>query len=182
FSPAMKASNLTWDAATLDAYLTDPQKVVPSNKMPFPGLKTERERSAVIALLTETSKSGGAAAAPAPDQRAQAPAPPTHAEPVPPASSTAIPGPSYVPGLRYTLRTGIAEGRMVFIGVGGSIDGQVNPLLSAAEGQVVQVTLINGEGAEHDIVFDNQGPAGSSAHIVGKGASTSIAFPAAKAG
>ena len=52
FSPAMKASNLTWDAATLDAYLADPQKVVPGNKMPFPGLKTERERSAIIALLT----------------------------------------------------------------------------------------------------------------------------------
>ena len=181
FSPAMKASNLTWDAATLEAYLTDPQKVVPGNKMPFPGLKTERERSAVIALLAETSRSGGAAAAPAPVQNAQAPAP-TQAEAVPSTSSAAIPGPSYVAGLRYTLRTGIAEGRMVFIGVGGSIDGQVNPLLSAAEGQVVQVTLINGEGAEHDIVFDNQGPAGSSAHIVGKSASTSIAFPAAKAG
>ena len=51
FSAAMKASNLVWDAATLDAYLTDPQKVVPGNKMPFPGLKTERERSAVVALL-----------------------------------------------------------------------------------------------------------------------------------
>ena len=59
--------------------------------------------------------------------------------------------------LRYTLRTGIAEGRMVFIGVGGTIDGQVNPVLSAAEGQVVQITLINGEGAEHDIVFADQG-------------------------
>lgn len=183
FSPAMKASNLTWDAATLDAYLTDPQKVVPGNKMPFPGLKTERERNAVIALLAGTSKSGGAAAAPAPAaQNAQAPTPPaTSTEPVP-STSSAIPGPSYVPGLRYTLRTGIAEGRMVFIGVGGSIDGQVNPVLSAAEGQVVQVTLINGEGAEHDIVFDNQGPAGSSEHIVGRGASTSIAFAAAKAG
>jgi nitrite reductase (NO-forming) len=181
FSPAMKASNLVWDAATLDAYLTDPQKVVPGNKMPFPGLKTERERNAVIALLTQTSKSGGAAATPAPaGQNAQAPVSPTN-EPVPSASA-AVPGASYLPGLRYTLRTGIAEGRMVFIGVGGTIDEQVNPVLSAAEGQVVQVTLINGEGAEHDVVFDNQGPAGSSAHIVGKGASTSIAFPAAKAG
>ena len=184
FSPAMKASNLTWDAATLDAYLADPQKVVPGNKMPFPGLKTDRERSAIIALLTNMSKSGGGAAAAAPAaSTAQAPAPSAApSEPVPSASSAAITGPSYVPGLRYTLRTGIAEGRMVFIGVGGSIDGQVNPLLSAAEGQVVQVTLINGEGAEHDVVFDDQGPAGSSAHIVGKGASTSIAFPAAKAG
>ena len=30
------------------------------------------------------------------------------------------------------------------------------PLLSAAEGQVVQLTLINGEGAEHDIVFPDR--------------------------
>lgn len=183
FSPALKASNLTWDPTTLDAYLADPQKVVPGNKMPFPGLKTERERNAVIALLTETSKLRGAAAAAVPaTPNAGTPEPATLAEPVPSASPASSPGSNYMPGLRYTLRTGIAEGRMVFIGVGGSIDGQINPVLSAAEGQVVQVTLINGEGAEHDIVFDNQGPAGSSAHIVGRGASTSIAFPAAKAG
>ena len=37
YSPAMKGSNLTWDVATLDAYLSDPQKSVPGNKMPFPG-------------------------------------------------------------------------------------------------------------------------------------------------
>jgi nitrite reductase (NO-forming) len=122
--------------------------------------------------------------APAPAaQNAQAPAPALpQAEPVLSTSTAGIPEPSYVPGLRYTLRTGIAEGRMVFIGVGGSVDGQINPVLSAAEGQVVQVTLINGEGAEHDVVFDGQGPGGSSAHIVGRGASTSIAFPATKAG
>ena len=63
---------------------------------------------------------------------------------------------SYIPDVRYTLRSGIAEGRMVFIGVGGSDRRQVNPVLSAAEGQVVQITLINGEGAEHDIVFPEQ--------------------------
>ena len=71
---------------------------------------------------------------------------------------------------------------MVFIGVGGAIDGQINPLLSAAEGQVVQVTLINGEGAEHDVVFSDQGAAGASPHIVGRGANTNIAFVASKAG
>ena len=38
------------------------------------------------------------------------------------------------------LRSGIAEGRMVYLGVGGTIDGQVNPLLSAAEGQIVQIS------------------------------------------
>jgi len=194
FSPAMKSSGLTWDVATLDRYLADPQKVVPGNKMPFPGLKTENERSAVIAYLVAAS--GGAGAAPA-QQQAQAPsqqapaqqAPaqaPAAAPATPPAQQQAAPPPAagggYLPGIRYTLRTGIAEGRMVFIGVGGTIDGQVNPLLSAAEGQVVQVTLINGEGAEHDIVFEEQGPAGSSPHIVGRGASTNIAFVAGKAG
>ena len=187
FSAAMKASNLVWDAATLDAYLTDPQKVVPGNKMPFPGLKTERERSAVVALLATNTKPDATAPAPLttaaqkdPTAGASAAA---AADTAPPATSAStISGQSYVPGLRYTLRSGIAEGRMVFIGVGGSIDGEINPLLSAAEGQVVQLTLINGEGAEHDIVFAEQGPAGNSAHIVGKGASTSIAFAASKAG
>src|SRR6185437_8226394 len=142
------------------------------NKMPFPGLKTENERNAVIAFLASTSTPSVTA----PPTIAQAPAPAAS----PPTSSTQ-PASSYLPGLRYTLRSGIAEGRMVFIGVGGTIDGQVNPVLSAAEGQVVQVTLINGEGAEHDIVFTDQGPGGSSPHIVGKGASTNIAFVASKA-
>ena len=179
YSPAMKGSNLTWDIATLDAYLSDPQKSVPGNKMPFPGLKTENERNAVIAYLASTSSSG--AAAPAAARAPAAAAPPAVAQATPPASANQ-PTSSYVPGLRYTLRTGIAEGRMVFIGVGGTIDGQVNPVLSAAEGQGVQVTLINGEGAEHDIVFADQEATARSAHITGKGASTNIAFRAGKAG
>jgi nitrite reductase (NO-forming) len=60
------------------------------------------------------------------------------------------------------------------------IDGKVNPALSAADGQVVQLTLINGEGAEHDIVFPDQD--GKSPRVTGKGASTTIAFRAAKSG
>jgi len=176
YSPAMKGSDLTWDVATLDTYLSDPQKSVPGNKMPFPGLKTENERNAVIAFLASTS---APAAAPAAAQSAAVPPAATRA-PTPPAST--IPASSYIPGLRYTLRTGIAEGRMVFIGVGGAIDGQVNPVLSAAEGQGVQITLINGEGAEHDIVFAAQEATARSAHITGKGASTNIAFRAGKAG
>lgn len=178
YSPAMKASNLTWDVATLDAYLSDPQKSVPGNKMPFPGLKTENERNAVIAYLAAESSS--ATAAPAPAAAGASAAPQTQRPP--PASAAGQSGSNYIPGLRYTLRTGIAEGRMVFIGVGGTIDGQVNPVLSAAEGQGVQVTLINGEGAEHDIVFADQEATARSAHITGKGASTNIAFRAGKAG
>ena len=54
------------------------------------------------------------------------------------------------------MRSGIAEGKMVYLGVGGSIDGKANPVLTAAEGQIVQLTLINGGGTEHDIVFPDQ--------------------------
>ena len=69
---------------------------------------------------------------------------------------------------------------MVYLGVGGAIDGKVNPILTAAEGQVVELTLINGEGAEHDIVFPDQNT--KSPRVTGKGASTTIAFRAEKAG
>src|SRR5690606_17645592 len=86
----------------------------------------------------------------------------------------------YIPDVRLTLRSGIAEGRMVYIGVGGTIDGIVNPVLSAAEGQIVQITLLNGEGAEHDIVFPDQNAA--SPRIAGRGTSTVMVFRAAKAG
>ena len=161
YSPALKASNIVWDAAALDAYLLDPQKAVPGNRMPFPGLKTENERKDVVAFLA-------AGTGPQVTQPAPAPAPDVR------------PSVTYIPDVRYTLRSGIAEGRMVYLGVGGTIDGQVNPLLSAAEGQVVQVTLINGEGAEHDIVFPEQ--QAKSPRITGKGASTTVVFRATRSG
>jgi nitrite reductase (NO-forming) len=184
YSPAMKASNYAWDVAALDAYLSDPQKAIPGNRMPFPGLKTENERSTVIAYLGAAASSASVVTVPAVTERA--PTATARGQSPPAAQSAATStdqrGSSYIPGLRYTLRTGIAEGRMVYIGVGGAIDGQINPVLSAAEGQMVQVTLINGEGAEHDIVFADQKPTARSPHITGKGASTNIAFSAGKAG
>ena len=42
---------------------------------------------------------------------------------------------------------------MAFVGVGGDIEGVVNPPLRVAEGDVVQVGIINGDGVEHDLVF-----------------------------
>ncbi len=178
YSPAMKQANIVWDPKTLDQYLADPAKVVPGNKMPFPGLKTEHDRSDVIAYLAASSNAApSAAAAPAPQAPPQAAATPP-APSQPPAGKGAEIG--YVADAKYTLRSGIAEGRMVYIGVGGAIEGKVNPVLTAAEGQVVQLTLINGEGAEHDIVFPDQDA--KSPRVTGKGASTTIAFRAAKSG
>jgi nitrite reductase (NO-forming) len=72
YSPAMKQANIVWDAKTLDAYLADSQKVVPGNKMPFPGLKTEQDRADVIAYF---AGAGGAQAAAAAPGNAPAPAP-----------------------------------------------------------------------------------------------------------
>jgi len=51
FSSAMKDSGLTWDAATLDKYLTDPRALVPGTKMSFGGLKDEAKRKEIIDYL-----------------------------------------------------------------------------------------------------------------------------------
>ncbi len=174
FSTAMKQSGITWTPEKLDAYLADPQKLVPGNKMPFPGLKTDSDRTDVIAYLAASADAAPAAAAPA----ANAAAAPAANAPAP--QATPRPVTAYLSDAKYTLRSGIAEGRMVFLGVGGTIDGKVNPILTAVEGQVVQVTLINGEGTEHDIVFPDQDA--RSPRVISKGASTSIVFRAGKAG
>ncbi len=51
YSPAMKRANLSWDEKALDAYLTDPQKTVPGNLMPFSGLADAKQRADLIAYL-----------------------------------------------------------------------------------------------------------------------------------
>ena len=178
YSPAMKNADITWNEQTLDQYLTDPGKVVPGNKMPFPGLKTDHDRADVIAFVAGSS--GGAQAAAAAPQQAPSPAPAAAPSPSPAPQGPTGADIGYVADAKYTLRSGIAEGRMVYIGVGGAIDGKVNPVLTAAEGQVVQLTLINGEGAEHDIVFPDQDA--KSPRVTGRGAATTIAFRAAKSG
>ena len=37
YSPAMKSSGITWTAETLQAFIVDPNKSVPGNKMDYPG-------------------------------------------------------------------------------------------------------------------------------------------------
>jgi len=51
YAPAMKNAGLTWDRATLDKYVNDPQGVVPGTKMLFPGIKSADDRKAVIDYL-----------------------------------------------------------------------------------------------------------------------------------
>ena len=51
YSRAMKSAAITWDAQTLDAFVADPQKLVPGNMMPFAGLDDASQRAALVAFL-----------------------------------------------------------------------------------------------------------------------------------
>jgi cytochrome c len=56
YSPAMKRSSLTWDAKTLDAFLADPQQVIPANRMPYSGLPDAKARADLIEYLRQGAK------------------------------------------------------------------------------------------------------------------------------
>jgi cytochrome c len=56
YSPALKRSGIVWNAKTLDAFIADPQQVIPGNRMPFSGLPDAKERADLIAYLTQALK------------------------------------------------------------------------------------------------------------------------------
>jgi len=51
YSRAMRSAGLTWDEKSLDSFLADPQKAVPGNHMPFPGVPDAKQRADVIDYL-----------------------------------------------------------------------------------------------------------------------------------
>jgi nitrite reductase (NO-forming) len=86
------------------------------------------------------------------------------------------PAAEYTPTVRLSLRTnGIA-----FVGAGGDIEGVTNPTLNVNEGAIVQITLINGDGIEHDVAFPDFNA--STDRVNRKGASSVTVFRADKAG
>jgi len=56
YSPAMKRSGLTWTERELDAYIAEPQKKIPGNRMPYSGMPGARDRADLIAYLMATFK------------------------------------------------------------------------------------------------------------------------------
>ena len=59
YSQAMKekaAEGLVWDAATLDAYIADPDAVVPGTRMTIPPVRNAQERSDLIAYLARSGR------------------------------------------------------------------------------------------------------------------------------
>src|SRR5437868_8020799 len=65
YSDALKSSGIIWDDRSLDGWLSDPQRMVPDNDMPFQGIKDTRVRADLLAFLKEATKPG------APQQTAQ---------------------------------------------------------------------------------------------------------------
>jgi nitrite reductase (NO-forming) len=82
--------------------------------------------------------------------------------------------------VEYTLTTGMIDGKFVYIGVSGGIDGVSNPALSANVGDTVNITLTSGDGIEHDISLP--GFNATSEHVVGQGASVTVSFKVDKGG
>ncbi len=67
YSDALKSSGIIWDDHALDGWLSDPQRMVPDNEMPFEGIKDARVRADLLAFLKEATKPGAA-----PERTAQA--------------------------------------------------------------------------------------------------------------
>ena len=51
YSPAMKAAKVKWDKASLDAYLTAPQKHVPGTKMAYAGQADAAKRAEIVSYV-----------------------------------------------------------------------------------------------------------------------------------
>lgn len=96
------------------------------------------------------------------------------------ASAAPLAPASYTPDVSFTLKTAIADGKLVFVGQGGKIDGVVNPTLTVAPNAVVQITLVNGDGAQHDVAVPEFNA--KSDIVTRLGASTVIVFRATKNG
>jgi cytochrome c len=56
YSPAMKRSGIAWTAETLDTFITDPQALVPANRMPYAGMAGASDRADLIAYLSKASR------------------------------------------------------------------------------------------------------------------------------
>lgn len=56
YSPALKRSGITWDQASMDTFIADPQATVPGNRMPFAGIADAAARADLIAYLVRTFK------------------------------------------------------------------------------------------------------------------------------
>ena len=56
YSPAMRRLDITWTPQLVEAYIADPQKMVPANRMPYAGMPDARDRADVILYMQQVFK------------------------------------------------------------------------------------------------------------------------------
>jgi cytochrome c len=56
YSPAIKRSGIIWTPETLDKFVTDPQALVPTNRMPYAGMASAGDRADLIAYLQNATR------------------------------------------------------------------------------------------------------------------------------
>jgi nitrite reductase (NO-forming) len=84
------------------------------------------------------------------------------------------------PTIEFTLVTGESEGKLVYYGLGGAINGIVNPDLNVSPGDVVKIIMVIGDGMLHDVAIPDLKV--KSEAIAEKDQQTEIIFTAADAG
>lgn len=60
YSDALKSSGIIWDDRSLDAWISDPQSMVPENAMSFAGIEQASVRADLLAFLKQATKPGAA--------------------------------------------------------------------------------------------------------------------------
>jgi len=58
YSSALKSSGVVWNDKTLDEWVKDPQHLIPSNDMPFEGIKNDQQRADLLAFLKQATQPG----------------------------------------------------------------------------------------------------------------------------
>jgi cytochrome c len=56
YSPAIKRSGIVWTPEMLEKFITDPQALVPGNRMPYAGMANASDRADLIAYLAKASQ------------------------------------------------------------------------------------------------------------------------------
>lgn len=68
YSEVLRQADFVWTPRALDAWLSQPSRFLPGNRMSFVGVSNAGDRADLIAWLLETAGSSDAAATPAAQQ------------------------------------------------------------------------------------------------------------------
>lgn len=80
----------------------------------------------------------------------------------------------------FTLKTTFSNGKMAFLGVGGEIDGLLNPDLSVQRSDSVRIVLVNDDGMPHDFAIPDL--KAQTSMVSAKGQTTDIIIEISTAG